>query len=76
MEAIADPAARDARFSELVQWYYDSGKASNLATYYEVDDVIDPADTRRWLVRGLKAPLAIDTEADSRPHVGRFVDPW
>ena len=53
LDAIADPAARRARFDELVADYYERGKALHIATVFEIDDVIDPADTRRILVRTL-----------------------
>jgi len=33
---------------------YDQGKALNAATVFELDDVIDPADTRRWIVTALR----------------------
>ncbi|GAA0263985.1 acetyl-CoA carboxylase family protein [Cryptosporangium japonicum] len=60
LDAIADPPARRARFDELVADYYERGKALNVATVFEVDDVIDPADTRRVisgaLAHSLRAP--------------------
>ena len=34
---------------------YEHGKAVNMATYFEIDDVIDPADTRRWITMMLTA---------------------
>ncbi len=49
LDAIDDPAARRARFDALVAEYYERGKALNVATVFEIDDVIDPADTRRLL---------------------------
>jgi acetyl-CoA carboxylase carboxyltransferase component len=27
----------------------------NIGSLYEVDDVIDPADTRKWIIAGLRA---------------------
>jgi len=53
LEAIADPAARRARFDEMVAAAYARGKALSTATYFEVDEVIDPADSRRWVSTGL-----------------------
>ena len=53
LEAIADPAARRARFDEMVAAAYARGKALSTATYFEVDEVIDPADSRRWISTGL-----------------------
>jgi len=51
LDAIADPAARRSRFDALVADYYERGKAVNVATVFEIDDVIDPADTRGLLSR-------------------------
>ena len=53
LEAIADPAARRAKFDEMVAAAYARGKALSTATYFEVDEVIDPADSRRWVSTGL-----------------------
>ncbi|MFE2959166.1 acetyl-CoA carboxylase family protein [Nocardia tengchongensis] len=49
LAAIEDPSQRQAAFEALVQAAYDAGKALTAATVLELDDVIDPADTRRWL---------------------------
>ncbi|ROS43933.1 acetyl-CoA carboxylase family protein [Amycolatopsis thermoflava] len=55
LESIADPEARHARYTELVAEYYERGKALSTATVFEIDDVIDPADTRERIVRTLTA---------------------
>jgi hypothetical protein len=45
----------------------------NAATFMELDDVIDPAETRRWIVHGLKsAPAPRSRSGKKRP----FVDTW
>jgi acetyl/propionyl-CoA carboxylase alpha subunit/acetyl-CoA carboxylase carboxyltransferase component len=49
LEAIEDPAARRARYEELVAEQYARGKAVSTAMAFEIDDVIDPADTRTVL---------------------------
>jgi acetyl-CoA carboxylase carboxyltransferase component len=49
LDAIADPAAREARYEELVAEHYTRGKALSTAAAFEIDDVIDPADTRAVL---------------------------
>ncbi|HEX6838431.1 MAG TPA: carboxyl transferase domain-containing protein, partial [Polyangia bacterium] len=70
LEAIEDPAERERMFQTAVQWAYDRGKALSMASYLEIDGVIDPAETRAWIVRGCKSvPPA---RADRR----RFVDTW
>jgi len=53
LDAIADPDARRARYDELIASYYERGKALSVASVFEVDDVIDPADTRSVLRRVL-----------------------
>ena len=49
LEAIEDPEARRARYEELVAEQYARGKAVSTAMAFEIDDVIDPADTRAVL---------------------------
>lgn len=53
---------------------YSVGKALNVATYFELDDVIDPADTRRWVVRGLQAHANYSWEPSRKRRP--FVDTW
>jgi acetyl-CoA carboxylase carboxyltransferase component len=55
LEAVEDPAERKALYDQMVANAYAHGKALNTATYYEIDDVIDPAESRRWIARGLAA---------------------
>jgi len=49
LEAIADPGERAAAFEAAVAYAYERGKGISMAEYGEIDDVIDPADTRRWI---------------------------
>ncbi|WP_194814157.1 carboxyl transferase domain-containing protein [Nocardia sp. XZ_19_385] len=49
LEAIEDPAERQRTFEWMVQLAYANSKALNAAAVFELDDVIDPADTRRWI---------------------------
>jgi acetyl-CoA carboxylase carboxyltransferase component len=72
LEAIADPAARRAYYDAMVARYYEEGKAINAASYVEIDDVIDPADTRRWIAAGLTAVPPSERPARKRP----CIDPW
>jgi acetyl-CoA carboxylase carboxyltransferase component len=50
LEAIADPSEREARYQQLVARMYEHGSAINASAAFEIDDVIDPADTRRWIL--------------------------
>jgi len=49
LEAIEDPAERDRAFEATVAAAYERGRGINMAAYGEIDDVIDPADSRRWI---------------------------
>ncbi|MDD3837765.1 MAG: carboxyl transferase domain-containing protein [Phenylobacterium sp.] len=73
LAAIQDPIARKAKFDEMVARAYERGKALSRATTPELDDVIDPADTRRWIVAGLKSlpPNPVRTEKKLR-----WIDAW
>jgi len=71
MEAIDDPERRRAFFEERVASRYRKGKASYIASYFELDAVIDPADSRNWIVRGLLA-----TGKSLAGNNARFIDTW
>src|SRR5207244_12462167 len=49
LEAIEDPAERERAFEAAVAAAYEHGQGINMAAYGEIDDVIDPADSRRWI---------------------------
>jgi acetyl/propionyl-CoA carboxylase alpha subunit len=73
LEAIVDPAERTAAFEKMVAESYEKGKAINMASFLEIDDVIDPMDSRRWVMRGLRsAPPPAPRHGKKRP----FVDTW
>jgi acetyl-CoA carboxylase carboxyltransferase component len=73
LAAITDPVERKARFDQMVAQAYANGKALARGAYPSLDDVIDPADTRRWILSGLKAlpPVPIRTEKKLR-----WIDSW
>ena len=75
LAAAADGPARDALYAELVARQYANGSAINMATTLEIDAVIDPAQTRAWLVRGL-ASCAGPAPGTARNIPQRFVDTW
>jgi acetyl/propionyl-CoA carboxylase alpha subunit/acetyl-CoA carboxylase carboxyltransferase component len=73
LAAIDDPDARQVRYRELVDELYTQGKALNAAAFVELDDVIDPADTRLWISQGLRnAPAPAPRTGKKRP----MVDAW
>ena len=70
LEAAAEGAERDALFKKLVAQQYANGEAIHMAQTLEIDAVIDPADTRAWLVRGLASASA------PREPALAYVDTW
>jgi acetyl-CoA carboxylase carboxyltransferase component len=69
LEAAPAGAEREALRARLVGAQYEKGKAINMAATLEIDAVIDPAESRRWLLAAL--------EAVKLPEAGgRFIDPW
>jgi acetyl/propionyl-CoA carboxylase alpha subunit/acetyl-CoA carboxylase carboxyltransferase component len=73
LAAITDPAARRAKFDEMVAAAYEHGKALNQASTYHIDEVIDPADTRRWIVAGLRTVPSPAKRVDKKL---RWIDAW
>ncbi len=51
LAAEADPVKGQELFDKLVAAAYEHGKALRAATTFELDDVIDPADSRAWIAR-------------------------
>ena len=49
LEAIEDAEERERVFEATVAAAYERGRGVNMAAYGEIDDVIDPADSRRWI---------------------------
>jgi acetyl/propionyl-CoA carboxylase alpha subunit/acetyl-CoA carboxylase carboxyltransferase component len=73
LAAIEDEEQRTAMFNAMVDEAYTRGKAVNAAAFMEIDDVIDPADTRKRLVQGLKA---VTPPTPRRGRKRTFVDTW
>ncbi|MCP5027288.1 MAG: carbamoyl-phosphate synthase large subunit [Actinomycetia bacterium] len=75
LEAIDDIDERIALYDKLVARAYEKGEALSTATFFEIDGVIDPAETRHWILSGLKSasvPFWRDRDAPKRP----CVDTW
>jgi len=72
LDAIADPVERQAAFDRMVAASYEHGKALNLAAAFEIDDVVDPADTRRWIAASLTPDPGAPPAGQRRP----FIDTW
>jgi acetyl-CoA carboxylase carboxyltransferase component len=73
LEAIEDPEARERTYQEMVERMYQHGKGINMASHFEIDDVIDPADSRRWITTMLTAaPPPSPRAHKKRPNI----DTW
>ncbi|HWX56553.1 MAG TPA: carboxyl transferase domain-containing protein [Verrucomicrobiae bacterium] len=73
LEAVSDPKERAALFERMVAAAYQRGKAANMASLLEIDGVIDPAETRAWILRGL---AATQTGTKRKGRKRNFVDAW
>lgn len=73
LAAAESPEAHDALFEKLLAAYYEHGKALSVSTLHEIDAVIDPIDTRKWILNGIKT---VPVEAASRSRRRPFVDTW
>ena len=72
LEAIEDPEAREQRVREVTAAAQENARALNAAQLFEIDDVIDPADTRALLA----STLAAASLPEQPTHGHRFVDTW
>ena len=70
---IEDPDKRREFFEELVERFYQEGKALERSTSFAIDDTIDPAETRSWLA-GLLAGLKPRAPRDGKKRP--MVDAW
>ena len=55
LEAIDNPQEREAAYQKLVDRMYQVGKGLSMADHFEIDDVIDPQDSRQWITAALRA---------------------
>ncbi len=69
LEAAPEGPQRDALYQRHVDEHYAKGKAIHMAATLEIDAVIDPAETRAWLARGLASARIGERQAGG-------VDPW
>ena len=72
LEALPEGAERDALFAKLLAKSYANGEAMHMAATLEIDAVIDPADTRAWLARGLQSAAL----GGAPERHARFIDTW
>jgi acetyl-CoA carboxylase carboxyltransferase component len=79
LEAIEDEDERERRVRELTAMAEDNAKALNAAALFEIDDVIDPAETRGMIASTLTAARMAEREPDAtgdRAAPRGFVDTW
>ena len=73
LDAEPSPEARQALFDKLLARSYETGKAISVASVHEIDAVIDPRETRKWLMRALTTmPVGKKHQKRKRP----FIDSW
>ena len=73
-ELVAQPTPEQQQrlFDKLVAKAYQQGKALNMASFLEIDAVIDPMESRQWLLRGLNASGFKTGRHGGRPFVDTF----
>jgi acetyl-CoA carboxylase carboxyltransferase component len=74
LEAIENLEERRQLYDDLVAKAYEHGKALSSAMNFEIDDVIDPFDTRKWIVAALES-MRPPTSWRKRKK-SRFIDTW
>ncbi len=74
LDAIDDPDERERVYEATVAGAYERGRGVSMASYFEIDDVIDPVDTRRWIATLFDdaTPAWWQTPGKRRPNV----DTW
>ena len=72
IEAAGSPEEQERVFREIVDRLYENGKALSIASWFEIDDVIDPADTRRWISTLVATAPTPARGARRRPNI----DTW
>jgi acetyl/propionyl-CoA carboxylase alpha subunit/acetyl-CoA carboxylase carboxyltransferase component len=68
-ESMDDPAERQALYERLLEEMYQEGKALQKASSYDFDDVIDPADSRKWVLHGLRSASRLPVEVGAHPFI-------
>ena len=73
LQAIDDPRERKEAYEKIVAGLYEKGKAVNTASVFELDEVIDPADSRKWIAAALRSAAPRSPRSHKkRPNV----DTW
>jgi acetyl-CoA carboxylase carboxyltransferase component len=72
LESIEDEKEREAMYKEMVDMAYEHGSADNTASLLEIDEIIDPVDTRKWIINA----NASYSEKSYKTRKGRYIDAW
>ena len=73
LEAINDPEEREQAYQNLVEKMYEAGKCLSMADHFEIDDVIDPQDSRQWVIAALRAAGPGEERASKKRPM---IDTW
>lgn len=73
LEAINDPKEREQAYQNLVEKMYQAGKGLSMADHFEIDDVIDPQDSRQWIMAALRAAGPAEERASKKRPM---IDTW
>jgi acetyl-CoA carboxylase carboxyltransferase component len=65
-------APREERLAAMVEQAYRDRRPTDIATWFEIDNLIDPADTRSWRAAILDSAPPVDATGSRRPDV----DTW
>ena len=71
LAAIEDPEERRIQYDAMVAESYENAKALHAASYFGIDDVIDPADSRRWIMAELSTHHAVGVKKTWPPTKSR-----
>ena len=69
------PQARKELFEHLVAASYERGSALNVARTLETDDVVDPAESRKWVAAAMAAHQPVSFK-DRASRKRQCVSPW
>ena len=72
LDAEQDPAEKKALFDQLLEQMYNQGKATEAASFLEIDAVIDPKDSRKVIINAINAARKKGHNQSGQ----RFVDTW
>ena len=73
LDEVTDPEEKQRLYDRLLEEYREQGKAISVASSLEIDAVIDPVETREWILAGLRSvKLRPPLSGRKRP----FVDTW